>query len=251
MADQLSLDGKVALVTGARDGIGRAIAVAFARAGAVIAITSRKSDDLGLTVDEIRRAGSRAAVIQADVRYADQAAHVVDSTVADFGRLDILVNNAGVAARGTAIEQSEEAWDLVVDTDLKGPFLMSQVAARAMTGHGGRIINLSSTFAQRPYRGRAAYAAAKAGLEQLTRVLALEWAHLGITVNALALATTLTPSRAPLFDDASLQARINEIPMGRLGTVHDAASAALYLAGRSGGFVTGHVLVVDGGFTLG
>jgi 2-deoxy-D-gluconate 3-dehydrogenase len=178
---------------------------------------------------------------------------VVQRAIDAFGRLDVVVNNAGIAISAPALEYPEDAWDEVVDTSLKGSFLMSQAGARVMASEsGGRIINLSSTFARRPYRRVVAYAAAKAGIEQLTRVLALEWAENKITVNAIALTSIVTETRAHFFTDPKrVEQRIAEIPLGRLGIVEDAVSAALFLAGPAGAFVTGHTLLVDGGFTLG
>lgn len=252
LAGLLSLEGRVAVVTGARQGIGQAIAVGVARAGARVVITSRDENGTGRTADQIRELGQSAVEFRADVRSIADCRMVVQGALDAFGRLDVLVNNAGVAITGPALDYPEEAWDNVIDTSLKGSFLMSQAAAPAMaTGGGGRVINLSSTFARRPYLGRAAYSSAKAGLEQLTRVLALEWAAQKITVNAIALTTIITQSRAHAFTDLrAVEKRISEIPMGRLGRVEDAVGAALYLAGPAGEFVTGHTLLVDGGFTL-
>lgn len=241
------------IVTGARHGIGQAIAVGAARAGAHLVVTSREENGAGRTVDQIQQVGGSALELQADVRSASDCKMVVQRAIDAFGRLDVVVNNAGIAISAPALEYPEDAWDEVVDTSLKGSFLMSQAGARVMASEsGGRIINLSSTFARRPYRRVVAYAAAKAGIEQLTRVLALEWAENKITVNAIALTSIVTETRAHFFTDPKrVEQRIAEIPLGRLGIVEDAVSAALFLAGPAGAFVTGHTLLVDGGFTLG
>lgn len=249
-AELFRLDGKCALVTGARQGIGRAIAVALARAGADIVVTSR-TGELDATVEEVRAHGRRALAVELDVtRVADIEAAIARAVEA-FGRLDVLINNAGVTARAPASDLDEREWNDVVATNLTGTFLVSRAAARGMaeTG-GGRIINLSSTFARVPTPSRAAYAASKAGVEQLTRVLACEWAP-SITVNALAPTTIITDSRADFLSDPVVrEARIAEIPMGRLETADDLAGAVLLLAGAAGAFITGQTLVVDGGFSL-
>jgi len=252
LSGQLQLEGKAVVVTGGRQGIGEAIAVAAAQAGADVLVTTREEGAAAETVSRIADLGARALGVTADVRSRADCERVVRSAVDEFGRLDVLVNNAGVSAAGAALEYGEDDWDRVFDTNLKGSFLMSQAAARTMSAQsGGRIINLSSTYARRPYARMAAYASAKAGLEQLTRVLALEWAPLGVTVNALALTSVLTETRAHLYADPDrLARRLAEIPLGRLAEVSDAVGAFLYLAGPAAAFVTGHTLLVDGGFTL-
>jgi NAD(P)-dependent dehydrogenase (short-subunit alcohol dehydrogenase family) len=246
------LEGRVVLVTGARQGIGQAIAIAAARAGARLGITSRKEGAASGTAAKIREFGSPAVELTVEVTSSADCRSAVTAMIAAYGSLDVVVNNAGVAVRGPSIDYPEAAWKDVMATNLTGSFLMSQAAASAMlSSGGGRIINLSSTFARRPIPERAAYSAAKAGLEQLTRVLAVEWAPLGITVNAISLTTILTESRVGLFSDPEvLQRRVAEIPLGRLGEVEDAVAAALFLAGPAGAFMTGQTMVVDGGFTL-
>jgi NAD(P)-dependent dehydrogenase (short-subunit alcohol dehydrogenase family) len=248
----LQLEGRVALITGARIGIGRALALGFGKAGARIAVTSREPKGCDELAQTLEQRGTRASSLQADVRSAGDAEDCVRRTVEVLGGLDILVNNAGIAIRGPALTYPEESWDLVLDTNLKGAFLMAQAAARVMRERkAGRIINLSSTFARSVKAERAAYAASKAGLEQLTRVLAKEWAADGITVNGIALTTVLTETRQTRLasEEVRLQ-RIAEIPLGRLGLAEDAVPAALFLAGAAGDFVTGHTIYMDGGFTL-
>jgi NAD(P)-dependent dehydrogenase (short-subunit alcohol dehydrogenase family) len=250
-AELFRLDGKCALVTGARQGIGRTIAAALARAGADVAITSRTAGELDATVEEVRAHGRRAAPLGLDLTDAGDVDATIARSVDELGRLDIVVNNAGVTARAPAIELTNDEWNTVIATNLTGTFLMCRAAARVMHETGGRIINLSSTFARVPAPNRAAYAASKAGVEQLTRVLAQEWAP-SITVNAIAPTTVVTETRADLFSDRGVrEARTAEIPMGRLSTADDLVGAVLLLAGAAGGFITGHTLVVDGGFSLG
>ena len=250
-AELFRLDGKCALVTGARQGIGRTIAAALARAGADVAITSRTAGELGATVEDVRAHGRRAAPLELDVTRSGDVDAAIARSVDELGRLDIVVNNAGVTVRAPAVELTDDEWNTVLATNLTGTFLVCRAAARVMHETGGRIINLSSTFARVPAPTRAAYAASKAGVEQLTRVLAQEWAP-SITVNAIAPTTVVTETRAELFRDPAVrEARTAEIPMGRLATADDLVGAVLLLAGPAGGFITGQTLVVDGGFSLG
>jgi NAD(P)-dependent dehydrogenase (short-subunit alcohol dehydrogenase family) len=252
LAEQFGVSGCVALVTGARQGIGRAVAAGLARAGAHVAVTSRDGDSMTEVCAELAALGGEPLPLSLDVNDSEQIHAAVDSVRERWGRLDILVNNAGVSIRKEAIAYTPEEWDTVVDTNLRGPFLVSQAAARAMWTDGGRIVNLSSTFGRAAVSHRAPYAASKAGLEHLTRVLAVEWAPRGIRVNAVAPGTIVTESRAGLFsDEEAVRRRIAQFPLGRLGTVEDVVGAVLLLAGDAGEFITGQTIVVDGGFTLG
>jgi NAD(P)-dependent dehydrogenase (short-subunit alcohol dehydrogenase family) len=246
------LDGKVALVTGARSGIGRALSRTLVEAGAGVALSSRDVAALDEVTRELRSLGAEPLPLALDVTDAGDVERALDAVIGRFGRLDVLVNNAGVAIRGEALSYAEGDWRAVVDTNLTGTFLVSRAAAaRLREGGGGRIVTLSSTFARTAMAGRAAYAASKAGVEQLTRVLAVEWAEHGITVNAIAPTTVLTESRAALFSDpAARAARLAHIPLGRFGTPEDLSGALLLLAADAGRFITGQTLLVDGGFTL-
>lgn len=238
-------------MTGARHGIGRAVAVALARAGADVVVAGRRTDDVEEAVEDIRRAGCRALPVGFDVRNAGEIEAALAKTLETFHRLDIVVNNAGITVRRPALELTEGEWNEVIATNLTGTFLVSRVAARAMAEKGGRIINLSSTFARSPLPGRAAYAASKAGVEQLTRVLAREWAP-AITVNAIAPTSIATETRAAVFSDPAVLAdRIAGIPLGRLEVADDLVGALLLLSGPAGAFITGQTLIVDGGYSLG
>lgn len=244
--------GRVALVTGAKDGIGRAIALALARAGADVAVTSRASPGLREVAAAISGAGRRALPLELELRDVESVRAAVERTVAAFGRLDVLVNNAGTSLRIDALDYEQEDWDAVLETNLRGSFFLAQAAAREMRRHReGRIVNVSSTYGRVVRAQRVAYAASKAALEQMTRALALEWAAEGITVNAVAPASVRTPSREDKFADPEYEAkRARDIPMGRLCLPEDVVGAVLFLIGPGAGFVTGHTIVVDGGYTL-
>jgi NAD(P)-dependent dehydrogenase (short-subunit alcohol dehydrogenase family) len=244
------LSGRVALVTGARHGLGRALALALARAGASVAITSRDAAGLTPVASELEALGADALPLGVELRDAAAAEQAVSAAADWKGRLDIVVNNAGVSIRRPAVDYSLDEWDEVIETNLRAAFVVARAAVAQMAGHG-RIINISSTYAISAAVERAPYAASKAGLEQLTRVLALEWASAGITVNAVAPGATPTETRAELLKGAQAQARQKQIPLGRLGTPDDIVGAVLLLASDAGQFITGQTIVVDGGYTLG
>jgi NAD(P)-dependent dehydrogenase (short-subunit alcohol dehydrogenase family) len=198
----------------------------------------------------LESAGSEHLELGLDVADEAQVVAAVAAVRKRFGRLDVVVNNAGLSVRKDALDLTVDEWDAVLDTNLRGAFLVARESARAMDP-GGRVVSVSSTFARSAFPQRAAYAASKAGLEQLTRVLAVEWAPRGVTVNAIALTTVETPSRRDLFPtEEARQERIRRIPLGRLGLAADAIGALLLLASPAGAFVTGQTILVDGGFTL-
>lgn len=243
------LTGKVAAVTGANTGIGQAIAVALAAAGADIACVGRSAADD--TLAQVRGLGRRAEGIAADLSTIEPVDRVVGETVERLGRLDILVNNAGTIRRADAIDFTEADWDAVVDTNLKSAFFLCKAAARHMiaAGGGGRIINIASMLTFQGGIRVASYTASKSGLGGITRLLANEWARHGITVNAIAPGYIATNNTATLrADPARDRAILDRIPAGRWGGPADIGGAAVFLASDAAGYVQGHILAVDGGW---
>ena len=252
----LSLEGMTALVTGSGRGIGSALALGLAQAGAHVAVSDIADQMAGAeaTVSRIRSEGMDSRSYQLDVLDLGSIRNTIDQVTQDFGRLDILVNNAGIRRRQPALEVTEENWDAVIDTNLKGPFFCSQAAAGPMINQGfGRIINISSQLAVVAGENRAAYCASKAGLANLTRVLALEWLKHGITVNAIGPGPTETPGLliADTRTDDELAADLGaHMPLGRRMSPDELVGAAIYLASPSAGATTGQLLIVDGGWTI-
>ena len=250
--DRFAVRDQVVVVTGAGRGIGRAIALAFAAAGADVVAASRTAAEVEQTAAAVRAYDRRALAVVADVREPASSEHMIEAVLGAFGRLDVLVNNAGVYLNRPALEMTEDEWDLMVDVNLKGAFFCARAAARAMAARrAGRIINLSSALATVAQDGYACYGAAKAGVQHLTRCLALEWAPLGVTVNAIAPTTTELPEQPERLRTPAALARAREkIPLQRYGQPDDVAAAALYLASPAANFMTGQTLLIDGGFSL-
>lgn len=241
------LDGKVALVTGASRGLGAGIADALLEAGATVAGTSRDPENAAQVAEQL---GSVSVVME--ITDVSSVRSGVDRVVSELGQLDVLVNNAGVNIPQGVLEVDEASWDQVIDTNLKGTFFASQAAARHMVARdeSGRIINIASQAGIVGIEERSAYGASKGGTVLLTKVLAIELAQHGITVNAVAptfVSTELT--RDTLEDPAWRERVLSRIPLGRVGEVEDVAAAAVYLASPAAAMVTGHTLLVDGGWT--
>ena len=247
------LTGKAALVTGGSRGLGRAIAVAFARQGADVAINYRGNAEAAEAVAaEIGAMGRRAHVVQGDTSAGREACEaMVAATLEAFGKVDILVNNAGITRDNLLMRMDADEWDAVIGTNLSGPFWMTRAVARPMLkAKGGRIINMSSAAGRMGNPGQANYAAAKAGLIGLTKTTARELASRGITCNALAPGLIETDLTADL-PAAANEALIAMTPLGYVGSVEDVAAAAVYFASDEARYVTGQVLGIDGGIVMG
>jgi 3-oxoacyl-[acyl-carrier protein] reductase len=247
----IDLTGKAALVTGGSRGIGRAIAIRFARQGADVAFTYKGNEAAATdTAGEIDALGRRSAAIQADASDPESAETVVKDVLDVFGKIDILVNNAGVTRDDLIMRMSPEAWREVLETNLFGAFWMIKAVTRPMLkARGGRIINITSVSGQAGQTGQANYSSAKAGLIGLTKATARELASRGITANAVAPGFVLTELTKDLPE--GLQADItSRTPLGRFGTTEEIADAVAFLASDEAGFITGQVLAVDGGLVM-
>lgn len=242
------LSGRVAVVTGANTGIGQAIAIALAQAGADVALVGRTpAED---TAQAIRDLGRRALIVSADLSSIEPVQRIVDETVVGLGGLDILVNNAGIIRRADAVDFTEADWDAVVDTNLKSVFFLCQAAGRHMIAQGrGRIINIASMLTFQGGIRVPSYTASKSGIGGLTKLLANEWAKHGLSVNAIAPGYIATNNTAALqADEARNAAILDRIPAGRWGDAADLGGAAVFLASDAAAYVQGHILAVDGGW---
>jgi len=247
--DKFKLDGKVALVTGASAGLGVAMAIAFAEAGASV-VCHGNSRSPETTVSAIQKNGGKAASVIGDLSQKDAPLAIFNEAVRQFDRVDILVNNAGTIRRAPAVDYSEDDWATVLEVNLSSVFRLSQAAGRQMIKNGGgKIINIASLLSFQGGVTVPAYAASKGGVAQLTKALANEWAKFNVNVNAIAPGYMRTDNTAALQTDETRNRQILErIPAGRWGETEDLAGAAVFLASRASDYLNGHVLVVDGGW---
>lgn len=249
----LSLAGKVALVTGSSRGIGKATALVFADAGADVVVSSRKQADLDLVADEIRGMGRRALAVAAHNREPDDIRRLVETVLNEFGRIDILVNNAATNPwMGPLVDTAEKVYDQIMNTNLKGYFLMSQLVARQMIAQkSGNIVNISSVGGVSPDAGLAPYCISKAGILMLTKSLAIELGEHNIRVNAIAPGVVQTKFSEALWTNEPLMAQeMAKTPLKRIAQPDEVARTALYLVSAAAAYVTGQTIVMDGGGSL-
>jgi len=247
----MDLSSRVALVTGASQGIGRACALRLAKNGATVAVAARNQEKLNELVQEINTAGGKAAAFVLDVTDEDQIKNVVKSALGQFGKIDILVNNAGITHDQLLMRMKRSDWDSVLNTNLTSAYLCTQqVIGSMLKQRWGRIINITSIFGQMGQAGQANYAASKAGLIGLTMAIAREVGSRNITCNAVAPGFIETAMTAGLAEDFKKEA-LKMIPLSRIGTPEDVASAVTFLASEESSYITGHVLNVNGGMLMG
>ena len=255
---QFALEGKTALVTGGSRGIGEATAIALANAGADVAVTSRKLQELERVADRVSNLGRRSMAIETHVGRIDQLQPLVDRVVEEFGRIDILVNNGGTSVALPAMEFSEKAWDSVMNLNLKGLFFLSQAVARVMKDNGGgNIINVASISGIKPEVPTCAYSISKAGVVMATKCMAVEWAQHNIRVNAIApgpIDTHLFNAKFALLPDEEARQQLvgmaARVPLSRIGQPNEIADAMVFLASNASSYLTGQTIVIDGGLTL-
>lgn len=248
---ELSLEGKIALVTGASGGIGEAVAKAFGKAGAKVFLHGTRHEKLESLAAELTAEGVETGWKASNITRSGEPAQLVEAVVNQMGGIDILVNSAGINRPQLPEEVTEENWDDVLDINLKATFFVSQAAGRKMIeGKGGKIINISSQAGIVGLPLRSAYCSSKGGVNQLTRTLALDWAKYKINVNAVAPTFVLTDFTENMFKDADFKRYVLEsIPLGRMATPEEVAHATLFLASSLADMITGHILTVDGGWT--
>src|SRR5580698_2728896 len=247
----MKLDGRVALVTGASQGIGHACALALARQGATVAVAARNQQKLDELVATITASGGKAAAFVMDVADEDQVKAAIKSAIAQFGKIDILVNNAGITRDQLVMRMKRADWDAVLNTNLTSAYLCTQQAIPSMLKQRwGRIVNITSVFGQMGQAGQANYASSKAGLIGLTMAIAREVGSRNITCNAVAPGFIETAMTSALGEDFKEMA-VKNIPLGRVGTPDDVASAVSFLASDEASYITGHVLNVNGGMLMG
>jgi NAD(P)-dependent dehydrogenase (short-subunit alcohol dehydrogenase family) len=243
------LDKKIALVTGAGSGLGRQFATTLAEAGATVVLAARRRDKLEQAAKDINDNGGTAICLDIDVTDSSSIAKCFADMKSSVGAPDVVVNNAGVARPGFLVDLSQEDWDVVLDTNLKGVFLVAQAGARAMieSGKQGSIVNIASILGFRVSKALANYIAAKSGVVHLTQAMALEWVRHGIRVNAIAPGYFITEINEKQFSEGAGDGLIKRIPMGRVGETRELAGPLLLLASDAGSFMTGSTITVDGG----
>jgi len=246
------LTGKTAMVTGSTKGLGQVAAVALAKAGADVAVCGRNRDNLKKVSESVKKLGRDSDGFFLDVTSQQSVQEGVDQILKHFGKVDILVNNAGVNYRVPVLQFPEEQWDLIIDTNLKGYFLVARAVAPQMIERGyGKIINMSSIFGFTPLPDQLAYSASKGGVNQLTRVMALEWAKNGVRVNAVAPTYFETELVTQIRNDPKRFNFINErTPMGRWGQPEEIEGIIIFLAAPASDFITGQIIYIDGGWTV-
>ena len=247
------LPGKVTVITGAGRGLGKALALRFAREGSSVVLAGRSYDLLGKVCDEIRASGGEGYPVRMDVRDPHSVAQAVEEAASRFGRIDVLINNSGISMVSPSESLSYEDWKNAIDTNLSGVFFCSRAVAAHMIDQGisGCIINISSTFGKTPVPRRAAYCASKAAVDMLTRVLAAEWAEKKIRVNAIAPGYLKTEFIQQLEEQGKLDTRSlkKRIPQGRIGSAEEITGMAVFMAGDEATYMTGSVVYIDGGWT--
>lgn len=250
------LEGKIAVVTGASQGIGRAIALGLAEAGAHLVLAKYpgpRMDEIKALQQEIEALGRKAIIVVTDVNKVEDCRSLIEQTVAEFGRIDILVNNASWTGTGDAVDVTEEEYDKTFDATVKSVFFASQAAGRVMLKQGGgRIIHIGSNFGEIAFKKRAVYAAAKAAVHHMAKALSLEWAHQGVLVNTVAPCITETESRKNILERPGYKewATQEMIPRGRWNQPEDLVGAVLFLSSNFADMIVGHTLMVDGGWTI-
>jgi NAD(P)-dependent dehydrogenase (short-subunit alcohol dehydrogenase family) len=250
--DLFKLTGRRALITGGAKGLGKVMATALAQAGAdVVLVTRTKSECEAAAAEIAKETGRKTAAIIADVSKAEEVKRMADEAQKALGPIDILINNAGINIRGSVQELTEADWNAVIDINLKAPFLVTRALCGGMLERGwGRVINMGSILSIIGIAGRTPYAASKAGILNMTRVHAMEWATKGVTCNAICPGPFATDMNTSLINDpVKYKAFVDKIPMGRWGELHEIAGAAVFLASDAASFMTGSALYVDGGWT--
>lgn len=249
--ERFKLTGKVALVTGSSKGLGEAAAVALARAGAEVAVCGRDRADIDRVVQRIKASGRKAAGFGLEVTSSETVNQGVEAILDHFGKIDILVNNAGTNHRVPVLEFPEEEWDRVMDTNLKGYYLVAKAVVPQMIERGyGKVINMSSILGRIGIVNQLAYASSKGGVEQMTKIMALEWARAGVRVNAIAPTYFETDLVKQIRDDKERFDFINtRTPMGRWGQLEEIEGLVIFLAGSASDFITGQSIAIDGGWT--